>query len=116
MGLIFTADQIIERDRGLTFDDVLLMPCHSTISSRRHPNLESRLTKKFKIANPIISANMDTVTGVDMAIKMAQLGAIGILHRFMSPAEQVVDVKRIKTASAGTVSYTHLTLPTKRIV
>jgi IMP dehydrogenase len=102
MGLIFTADQIIERDRGLTFDDVLLMPCHSTISSRRHPNLESRLTKKFKITNPIISANMDTVTGADMAIKMAQLGAIGILHRFMSPAEQVADVKRIKAASAGT--------------
>lgn len=102
MGLIFNAEQIIERDRGLTFDDVLLMPCHSTISSRRHPNLESRLTKKFKITNPIISANMDTVTGVDMAIKMAQLGAIGILHRFMSPADQVADVKRIKAASGGT--------------
>ncbi|MBY0518005.1 MAG: IMP dehydrogenase [Bacteriovoracaceae bacterium] len=102
MGLIFDANQILERDRGLTFDDVLLMPRHSTISSRRHPDLTSRLTKKFKITNPIISANMDTVTGDQMAIKMAQLGAIGILHRFMTPQEQVADLKRIKAASGST--------------
>jgi IMP dehydrogenase len=101
MGLMFNAEQIIERERGLTFDDVLLMPRHSTISSRRHPNLESRLTKKFKINVPIIAANMDTVTGPDMAIKMAQMGAVGILHRFMSPQEQVADVKRIKAASGS---------------
>jgi IMP dehydrogenase len=101
MGLLFGATEILERDRGLTFDDVLLMPRHSTISSRRHPNLESRLTRKFTIKTPIISANMDTVTGEEMAIKMAQMGAIGILHRFMSPQDQVAQLKRIKAASAS---------------
>ncbi len=99
MGLMFTADQLLERDRGLTFDDVLLVPRHSTISSRRHPNLTGRLTKKFPLATPIISANMDTVTGSAMAIKMASLGAAGILHRFMSPAEQVLELQAIKKAA-----------------
>lgn len=102
MALLFTGNEILERDRGLTFDDVLLMPRHSTISSRRHPQLESRLTKKTTIKVPIISANMDTVTGEEMAIKMAQMGAVGILHRFMSPQDQVVQLKRIKAASGAT--------------
>lgn len=102
MALLFTGNEILERDRGLTFDDVLLMPRHSTISSRRHPQLESRLTKKTTIKVPIISANMDTVTGEEMAIKMAQMGAVGILHRFMSPQEQVAQLKRIKAASGAT--------------
>ncbi len=101
MGLLFNANQIVERERGLTFDDVLLMPRHSTISSRRHPSLESRLTKKYKITTPIISANMDTVTGEEMAIKMATLGAVGILHRFMSPEDQVAALKKIKMASGS---------------
>lgn len=102
MALLFTGNEILERDRGLTFDDVLLMPRHSTISSRRHPQLESRLTKKTTIKVPIISANMDTVTGEEMAIKMAQMGAVGILHRFMSPQDQVAQLKRIKAASGAT--------------
>lgn len=102
MGLLFKADDIITRDRGFTFDDVLLVPCHSTISSRRHPSLESRLTKKFKINTPIISANMDTVTEVEMATTMARLGGVGILHRFMTLEEQVRQVKAIKAATPGT--------------
>lgn len=93
MGLMFTADQIIERDRGLTFDDVLLMPQHSEMNSRRAPNLESKVSKNFTLKMPIISANMDTVTEAEMAIKMAELGGLGILHRFMSPEEQVRQVK-----------------------
>ena len=95
MGLIFSARDILERSKGLTFDDVLLMPCHSEMSSRRSPNLESKVTKNFTIKTPIISANMDTVTGPEMAIKMAELGGLGILHRFMSPEEQVRDVKNM---------------------
>lgn len=96
MGLIFSASDILERDRGLTFDDVLLMPCHSEMSSRRAPNLESRVTKNFSLKTPIISANMDTVTEYQMALKMAELGGLGILHRFMSPEEQVRQVKLLK--------------------
>lgn len=95
MGLIFSARDILERSKGLTFDDVLLMPCHSEMSSRRSPNLESKVTKNFTLKTPIISANMDTVTGPEMAIKMAELGGLGILHRFMSPEEQVRDVKNM---------------------
>ena len=93
MGLIFAASNILERSRGLTFDDVLLMPRHSEMNSRRAPQLESRVTKNFSLKTPIISANMDTVTEVEMAIKMAELGGMGILHRFMSPEEQVRMVK-----------------------
>lgn len=96
MGLLFKAEEIIARDRGLTFDDVLLVPCHSTISSRRHPDLTSRLTKKFKIKTPIIAANMDTVSEVEMCTTMAGLGAVAILHRFMSLEEQVRQVKAIQ--------------------
>lgn len=93
MGLMFTAAQILERSKGLTFDDVLLMPCHSEMNSRRAPNLESKITKNFTLKTPIVSSNMDTVTEVEMAVKMAQLGGMGILHRFMSPEEQVRQVK-----------------------
>jgi len=93
MSLIFSASQIVERSKGLTFDDVLLMPRHSEMNSRRSPSLESRVTKNFTLKTPIISANMDTVTEAQMAIKMAELGGLGILHRFMSPEEQVNQVK-----------------------
>lgn len=96
MGLIFSANDILERSRGLTFDDVLLMPRHSEMSSRRSPNLESKVTRNFTLKTPIISANMDTVTEWQMALKMAELGGLGILHRFMSPEEQVRQVKLLK--------------------
>jgi IMP dehydrogenase len=93
MGLIFAASDILERSRGLTFDDVLLMPRHSEMSSRRSPQLESKVTRNFSLKTPIISSNMDTITESEMAIKMAQLGGLGILHRFMTPEEQVRQVK-----------------------
>ena len=96
MGLIFTAQGILERSRGLTFDDVLLMPRHSEMNSRLAPQLETLVTKNFKLKTPIISANMDTVTESEMAIKMAELGGLGILHRFMSPQDQVNQVKLIR--------------------
>jgi len=96
MALMFNAQQILERSKGLTFDDVLLMPCHSEMSSRRSPNLESFVTKNFKLKTPIISANMDTVTEYQMAIKMAEMGGLGILHRFMEPQEQVRQVKLMR--------------------
>jgi IMP dehydrogenase len=98
MGLIFSANDILERSRGLTFDDVLLMPRHSEMNSRRSPQLDSKVTRNFTLKTPIISANMDTVTEYQMAIKMAQLGGLGILHRFMSPEEQVRQVKLMREA------------------
>ncbi len=96
MELMFSANGITNRGRGLTFDDVLLVPRYSEISSRRHPSLRTKITRNHSIDIPIVSANMDTITGREMAKEMAKLGGLGILHRFMSPEEQVEDVKAIK--------------------
>ena len=103
MGLMFSAGQIMERERGLTFDDVLLMPRHSEMNSRKAPELASLVTKNYTLKTPIIAANMDTVSGPEMCIKMAEIGGMGILHRFMSPEEQVENVKamRAKIAPLG---------------
>lgn len=101
MGLIFAANDILERSRGLTFDDVLLMPRHSEMNSRNAPQLNSKVTKNFVLKAPIISANMDTITESAMALKMAELGGLGILHRFMSPEDQVKQVKLIRAAIHG---------------
>ena len=93
MSLIFDHKQIIDRGRGLTFDDVLLVPQHSEISSRRHPSLKSKVTKNFELDTPIITANMDTITELEMAKAMAQLGGLGIIHRFMTTEEQGQQIK-----------------------
>jgi IMP dehydrogenase len=95
MALIFNADQITERNNGLTFDDVLLMPRHCEITSRTIPSLRSRITKNFSSDIPFIAANMDTVTEEAMAVAMGKLGAIGSLHRFLSPEQQAQEVKNI---------------------
>jgi IMP dehydrogenase len=73
MGLIFNADQITERNNGLTFDDVLLMPRHCEITSRTIPSLKSRITKNYSCEIPFIAANMDTVTEERMAVAMGEL-------------------------------------------
>jgi len=95
MSLMFSSNQITERNKGLTYDDVLLMPRHCEITSRSVPNLESRITKNFKTQTPFISANMDTVTEKDMAVAMAKLGAVGSLHRFLTTEEQAAQVKEL---------------------
>jgi IMP dehydrogenase len=104
MDLMFGSEQITARGRGLTFDDVLLVPRHSEIASRSRPNLSARATRNVNIDIPVISANMDTITGKEMAIAMANIGALGILHRFMTPAEQVADAKEIAKASSRPVA------------
>ncbi len=96
MELMFTAPEILNRGIGLTFDDVLLVPRYSEISSRKHPVLKTKITKNFEIDIPVITANMDTITETEMATTMASLGGIGSLHRFMNEAEQVAMVKKIQ--------------------
>ena len=83
---------------GLTFDDVLLVPQRSQISSRKDVDLATRLTSKIKLAMPLVSANMDTVTESAMAIAVAKLGGIGIIHRFLPVADQVKEVRAVKEA------------------
>jgi IMP dehydrogenase len=88
----------IRATKGLTFDDVLLIPKRSPVSSRQDVDTSTYLTPSIPLRTPIISANMDTVTEYKMAIAMARAGGIGILHRFMSVEQQVKQVKRVKRA------------------
>jgi IMP dehydrogenase len=74
---------------GLTFDDVLLVPKYSEIKSRSDVDLSVSLPKKFKLSLPIISANMATITGKEMALTMAEQGGMAIVHRFMPMQEQL---------------------------
>jgi IMP dehydrogenase len=90
-------------DPGLTFDDVLLVPRRSSLHSRSAVDTSSRLTPGIRLAIPIVSANMDTVTEAEMAIAMAKAGGIGILHRFMPVDRQAEMVRRVKRAESFTV-------------
>ena len=90
-------------DVALTYDDVLLVPQHSNIPSRRKLSTQTRLTRQISLQAPIVSANMDTVTESDMAIVMAREGGIGIIHRFMSIDEQVRQIGRVKKAESYVV-------------
>ena len=85
---------------GLTFDDVLLVPKKSSLKSRKQANLFTNLTPKINLNIPIISANMDTVTESTMAISIARLGGIGIIHRFMSIQDQVIEVQKVKRSES----------------
>lgn len=81
---------------GLTFDDVLLMPKFSAVRSRSEEDTESYFSRGIKLKTPVVSANMDTVTEANMAIAMAKLGGIGVIHRFLTVEEEVGEVKRVK--------------------
>ncbi|WP_296243310.1 MULTISPECIES: IMP dehydrogenase [unclassified Psychrobacter] len=89
-------------DEALTFDDVLLLPAYSEILPKA-ADLTTRLTKSITLNLPMISAAMDTVTESDMAITMAQLGGLGILHKSMDIDKQAMQVRRVKKFEAGTV-------------
>jgi IMP dehydrogenase len=85
---------------ALSYDDVLLVPQRSPIASRADVDTTARFTRSLSLAAPVVSANMDTVTEAPMAIAMARAGGIGVIHRFLSIEEQVVQVARVKRAEA----------------
>lgn len=95
----------IRPTKGLTFDDVLLIPKRSTVSSRQEVNTASWLTPTIRLQIPIISANMDTVTEAGMAMAMARVGGLGVLHRFMTVDQQVRQVKQVKRAEGFLVEH-----------
>ncbi|HEX9076777.1 MAG TPA: IMP dehydrogenase [Anaerolineae bacterium] len=109
-------------DVALTYDDVLLVPQHSDVVSRKKLSTQTRLTPKLTLQIPILSANMDTVTESEMAIAMAREGGIGIIHRFMSIEEQTQQIARVKKAESYivrdpiTLTISHTVGDARRIV
>ena len=87
---------------GLTFDDVLLVPQESDILPSS-ADTRTQLTRGIALNIPILSSAMDTVTEADMAIVMAQLGGIGVLHRNLTVEEQVAAVRQVKRFESGMV-------------
>jgi len=89
-------------ETGLTFDDVLLRPGESEIVPSQ-ASTKTRLTREIGLNIPIISSAMDTVTEAEMAIVMAQLGGIGVLHRNLTINEQRAAVRRVKRFESGMI-------------
>lgn len=87
---------------GLTFDDVLLVPRHSTVHPR-DVRTTSRFTRSIPLNVPLVSAAMDTVTESEMAIAMARAGGIGVLHKNMSIERQAAEVDRVKRSESGMI-------------
>ena len=87
---------------ALTFDDVLVLPMHSDVLPKQ-VLLKSRFTKNISLNLPFCSAAMDTVTESKMAIALASLGGVGIIHKNNSPDEQALEVKKVKKFESGIV-------------
>ena len=87
---------------ALTFDDVLLVPAESDVLPK-DTDVRTLLTQSIKLAIPIVSSAMDTVTEAATAICMAREGGIGIVHKNMSIAEQALEVQKVKKAETGVV-------------
>lgn len=88
---------------ALTFDDVLLLPAHSTVLPHT-ANLNTRLTRTISLNIPLVSAAMDTVTEADLAIALAQEGGMGFIHKNMSISEQAAHVRKVKKFESGIVA------------
>src|SRR3970040_1652813 len=89
-------------DVALTFDDVLLMPRHSTVHPR-HVAIASRFTRSISLNIPLVSAAMDTVTEAEMAMAMAREGGIGVIHKNMSIDRQAAEVDKAKRSESGMI-------------
>jgi len=82
--------------QALSFDDILLIPQKSNILPKQ-TKVNTQVTQNFKLQIPILSAAMDTVTEFKMALKLAQIGGLGIIHKNFSPSQQANQIKKIKT-------------------
>jgi IMP dehydrogenase len=88
--------------KALTFDDVLLVPAHSSVLPR-DVSLRTRITRSISLNIPIVSAAMDTVTEARLAIALAQEGGIGIVHKNLPPRQQAAEVLKVKRYESGVV-------------
>ena len=89
-------------EKAFTFDDVLLVPAHSTVLPR-DVSLKTQLTRGIGLNIPVVSSAMDTVTEARLAIAIAQEGGIGIIHKNMSPRAQAAEVTKVKRFESGIV-------------
>jgi len=87
---------------GLTFDDILLVPRHSTVHPRS-VSVASRFTRGITLNIPLVAAAMDTVTESGMAIAMARFGGIGVIHKNMTIDRQAAEVDRVKRSESGMI-------------
>src|SRR5688572_15637259 len=87
---------------ALTFDDVLLVPQHSTVLPTQ-VDVSTRLTRNIRLNVPLVSAAMDTVTESSLAIAMAQQGGMGVIHKNLSVQEQASEVDRVKRSESGMI-------------
>src|SRR5688500_8542376 len=87
---------------ALTFDDILLVPRHSTVLPAQ-VDVSTRLTKNIKLNVPLLSAAMDTVTESEMAIAMAQQGGLGVIHKNLPIEDQALEVDRVKRSESGMI-------------
>lgn len=90
------------KQRALTFEDVLLVPQHSTVLPKE-VSIKTNLTKRVTLNIPVVSAAMDTVTEHKAAIAMARLGGIGVIHKNMDIETQVKQVKKVKKSESGII-------------
>lgn len=104
-------DKLIE---GLTFDDVLLVPAHSTILPR-DANLATRISRNIALNIPLVSAAMDTVTEARTAICMAREGGLGIIHKNLSIEAQAYEVDKVKKSESGMIVDPITMRPTQKI-
>jgi len=99
---------------ALTFDDVLLVPQHSSVLPTE-ADIATRLTRNIRLNVPIVSAAMDTVTESRLAIAMAQLGGLGVIHKNLPVAEQASEVDRVKRSESGMIVNPITLSPVNRI-
>ena len=105
----------MEFKEGLTFDDVLLVPKFSDITSRSQTNLETKFSKNISLNIPLISANMDTVTESSMALAMAQQGGLGIIHRFLTIEEETNQILKVKRSGSVMIENPYFIGPDKTV-
>ncbi len=90
-------------EEALTFDDVLLVPAHSSVMPK-DVDLVTRVTRGIQLNIPLLSAAMDTVTEARLAIALAQEGGLGIIHKNMTAAEQAAQVNKVKKHESGVIN------------
>ena len=86
--------------KGLTYNDVLLIPKRTSLKSRKESDIKTLFTKNIPLNIPLISSNMATVTEHEMAIAMARAGGLGVIHQFSTIQDQVEEIKKVKKSTS----------------